>query len=193
MPKSDSNISSSNVKKSFIGLDDNEFSKEKVSKQTTHELQIFIKFCSILEIHFNNPSCILGKVKQEFIKIMSNKYGDLSKPKIIGDFVDDICQFLILLKLGVMDYYHLSSFANINELISNDENIHSICTSILFKDHQFYNLLFTFLSSHFKQQEERFVKILDLLKGSGPEKFTVKDKFCLNHRTLKTYINQMSL
>lgn len=36
------------------------------------------------------------------------------------------------------------------------------------------------------------MRILDELKGSGPDKFSVKDKFCLNHRTLKTYLNQMS-
>lgn len=36
------------------------------------------------------------------------------------------------------------------------------------------------------------MKILDELKDSGPDKFSVKDKFCLNHRTLKTYLNQMS-
>lgn len=38
---------------------------------------------------------------------MSNKYSDLTKSNSIGDFVDDITQFLILLKLGVMDYYNL--------------------------------------------------------------------------------------
>jgi hypothetical protein len=41
-------------------------------------------------------------------------------------------------------------------------------------------------------QEAKFAKILNLLKGSGPERFSVKDKFCLNHRTLKAYLSQMS-
>ena len=85
---------------------------------------------------------------------MNNKYSDASKAKDIGDFVDDVTQFLILLKFGVIDYYSLQSFGekDTNLLISNEENIHSLCTSILFKDHQFYNLLFTFISSHFKEQ-----------------------------------------
>lgn len=140
-------------------------------------------------------SCILGRVKSEFIKLMIKKYGEASKEAAtITDVVDDVTQFLIILKLGVMDYYNLASFADnsINFLIANEENILSTCTSILFKDHQFYNLLFNTISNHFREQEEKFMKILDELKGSGPDKFSVKDKFCLNHRTLKTYLNQMS-
>lgn len=80
-----------------------------------------MRFSSILEIHLNDMNCILGRVKSEFIKIMVKKYGETSKGTTITDFVDDVTQFLIILKLGVMDYYNLSSFADnsINFLIAN--------------------------------------------------------------------------
>jgi len=34
---------------------------------------------------------------------------------------------------------------------------------------------------------------LEGLVGSGPERFHVKDKFCLNQRTIRNYITQLSL
>jgi hypothetical protein len=53
---------------------------------------------------------------------MLRKYGDIQKTNMhINDFVDDVSQFLIILKFGVMDYYNLPSFAenSINLLIAN--------------------------------------------------------------------------
>ena len=81
-----------------------------------------MKFSSILEIHLNDMSCILGRVKSEFIKLMVKKYGETAKEAAaVTNFVDDVTQFLIILKLGVMDYYSLSTFADnsINFLIAN--------------------------------------------------------------------------
>lgn len=76
--------------------------------------------------------------------------------------------------------------------IANQENILSSCTAIIFKDQHFYTTIFNCIFSYHREQEEKFSKILEYLKGSGPERFTVKDKFCLNQRTLKAYLNQMS-
>lgn len=53
---------------------------------------------------------------------MGNKYGDaLRASQNLMDFVDDIKQFLLILKQGVVDYYGLASFGenSINLLIAN--------------------------------------------------------------------------
>ena len=154
-----------------------------------------MKFSNILEIHLNDYNHILGKVKYQYIKLIIKKYSDVQQAsRRIEDFVDDIKQFLLILKLSIIDFYNLYSFAenSNNLLISNEENILSTCTSIIFKDHQLYNLVFSTISYHFKEQENDFSKILNHLKGCGPQRFSVKDKFCLNQRTIKTYLNQLS-
>lgn len=81
-----------------------------------------MKFSNILEIHLNDPTCVLGRVKIEFIKVMARKYNEpVVASGALGDFVDDIKQFLLLIKQGVVDYYGLASFAEgkVNMLIAN--------------------------------------------------------------------------
>lgn len=88
----------------------------------------------------------------------------------LEELVDDVKQFLVLLRQAVMDYYMLGRAGEKggNTLVANEENIFSCVTTILFKDHHFYQLLFTAISLRFKQQEQRFSRILDILAGSGP-------------------------
>ena len=40
----------------------------------TKELNIFMKFSNILERHFNDTKCIIGQIKNSFVKYMLNKY-----------------------------------------------------------------------------------------------------------------------
>jgi hypothetical protein len=169
-----SGLSRDNVRRSVIEFIDEGQSQtqSQITKSTAHELEVFMKFSNILEIHLkNNSDCALGRVKGEFIKIMTRKYGNAETASgALNDLVDDVKQFLLILKQAVVDYYALPSFTKgaINMLIANEENVLSSCTSILFKDHDFYNLLFAAVSQHFRPQESKFAKILDLLKGSGP-------------------------
>jgi hypothetical protein len=62
--------------------------------------------------------------------------------------------FLAVLNAAVMDYYSLRTFSRdepgSNMFISNDENILSTCTAILFRDQLFYNCLFQAIAQHFK-------------------------------------------
>ena len=55
-----------------------------------------------------------------------------------------------------MDYYNLTTFGGIgegsNKFISNDDNILSTVTAILFRDHTFYNCLFNLISYEFKER-----------------------------------------
>lgn len=55
-----------------------------------------------------------------------------------------------------MDYYNLSVFSrgeeNGNSFISNEENILSSCTAILFRDHAFYSCLFNLIVHHHKDR-----------------------------------------
>ncbi len=111
--------------------------------------------------------------------------------------VEVVQAFLALLTAGVMDYYNLRAFGQgqigSNMFISNEQNILSTCTAIVFRDHQFYNCLFALIAGHFRKREQRFAAILAKLKGSGPEFFSVKDKFCLNSRTIRSYLNHLSV
>jgi hypothetical protein len=82
-----------------------------------------MKFSNILEIHLNDAACVLGRIKAEFIKVMGRKYSDpVAASVVLGDFVDDVKQFLLLMKQGVVDYYGLGSFAEgeVNMLIANE-------------------------------------------------------------------------
>ena len=54
-------------------------------------------------------------------------------------------QFLALLKETVIDYYQLYSFGGekpVNSFISDEDNIMSMCTAILFRKHSFYKTIY---------------------------------------------------
>ena len=81
------------------------------------------------------------------------KYKDVNRfAKEIDGFVKNIKIFLSLLQETVIDYYKLTSFAEINSFISNRDNILSTCTAIIFRDLHFYNLLINYLSFYFKEK-----------------------------------------
>lgn len=113
----------------------------------------------------------------------------------MGDFTDNVKQFLVVLREAVIDYYGLSVFAEpsqANFFIANDENILSACTAILFKDTAFYTQTFAIVNQYCQAREASFWKVLEHLKGSTPERFLVKDRFCLNTKTIETYINSLN-
>ena len=53
-----------------------------------------------------------------------------------------------------MDYYNLPTFSEpsegSNKFISNDDNILSTVTAIIFRDHTFYNCLFNLIAYEFR-------------------------------------------
>jgi len=68
----------------------------------------------------------------------------------------------------------------------------SAVTALLFRDSTFNGIIFNSVAWYNKNREERFEKILNYLKNSTPEKFMIKDKFCLNHRTIRSYLSDLS-
>jgi hypothetical protein len=74
----------------------------------------------ILEKHLGEINCMLGRIKRLFIVYLEKTYRDLvAASKIIGDYIDDVKQFLVLLREAVMDYYNLWSFGEDNSFILN--------------------------------------------------------------------------
>jgi hypothetical protein len=113
--RSASSLSRDNIKRSiieFIEEDPKQQPTVEITKSTTHELEVFMKFSNIIEIHLNDMSCVLGRVKAEFIRLMTRRYGDAERAsEALGDLVDDVKQFLLILKQTVVDFYSLGSFA----------------------------------------------------------------------------------
>ena len=95
---------------------------------------------------------MLGRVKRAFIGWCESAWADAQKvADNIEELVDSIKQFLVILREGVIDYYQLMSFEHedhLNPYISNEENIQSACTAILFKDPLFYQLVFRAVNAH---------------------------------------------
>jgi len=130
--------------------------KEKdVSKETAFELELFLKFSNILERHLADTSCVLGRIKKVFVDFFEQNYRDsAAASKKLDYIIESVQQFLELLRDAVMDYYNLATFAPPNDganmFISNDDNILSTVTAIVFRDHTFYNCLFNLISYEFR-------------------------------------------
>lgn len=139
---------------------------------------------------------MLGRIKRLFIVYIEKTYRDTVAASLrMGDFTDNVKQFLVVLREAVIDYYDLASFAEgdqANSFITNEENILSACTAILFKDPSFYAQTFAIVSHYCSAREESFTQVLNHLKNSTPERFMVKDKFCLNSKTIETYIQSLN-
>jgi hypothetical protein len=85
--------------------------------------------------------------------------------------VDNVKQFLVLLREAVWDYYNLRSFSEFtpgNLFIANEENVLSACTAILFKQPAFYSQVFAVVATYCRAREGRLSLILDHLRGSPP-------------------------
>jgi len=66
----------------------------------------------ILERHLSDINCMLGRIKRLFTVFIEKNYRDpVSTGCHIDELVDNIKQFIMILKESVYDYYHLSSFA----------------------------------------------------------------------------------
>ena len=106
----------------------------------------------MLEKHFNDPNCILFKIKKRFIEFITRNYGESVDISKIDELIDSINQFMIIMKEVLIDYYNLTSYAedgpHSNNFITNEENILSICNSIFFKDHHFYETIFAFIARY---------------------------------------------
>ena len=85
----------------------------------------------MLEKHFNDPNCILFKIKKRFIEFITRNYGESVDISKIDELIDSINQFMIIMKEVLIE-----------------ENILSICNSIFFKDHHFYETIFAFIARY---------------------------------------------
>ena len=99
--------------------------EREISKQTAKDLEVFLKFSMILERHMADISCMLGRIKRLFIVYVEKTYRDpIATSQNIGNFVDNIKQFLMILKEAVIDYYNLNTYAegeeHVNLFIAND-------------------------------------------------------------------------
>ena len=85
--------------------------EREISKQMANNLEIFLKFSMTLEKHFNNPDCMLHHIKKKFIEFVCLNYSDpMTTAQKMGQFVDSVNQFMVILKEAVVDYYYLTSF-----------------------------------------------------------------------------------
>lgn len=78
----------------------------------------------ILERHLGDVGCMLGRIKRLFIVYIEKTYRDtLAASLRMGDFTDNVKQFLVILREAVIDYYGLAAFAETkqpNFFIAND-------------------------------------------------------------------------
>ncbi len=99
----------------------------------------------IIEKHFADDKNILCRLQKVFINYMTKFYSD---PKVasrdIESMTNQIKQYLVLLRETVFDFYNLVSFTDedLHALITNEENVLTVLTSILFKDKDFYQIVF---------------------------------------------------
>lgn len=193
-----SSCSKEGLRKSIISFVDDTLSSVigtdlSISKQHAHDLELFLRFSTILERHLGDKGCVLGRVKFAFISYVEGAFGDAEQAgEHIEDLVDSVKQFLVILREGVIDYYQLESLEDNpnhqNPFICNEENVLSACTAILFKDPLFYQVVFRAINMHCRQREEEFAQVLDMLGHKPPEFFQVKDRFCLNERSIRGYV-----
>jgi hypothetical protein len=86
--------------------------EREISRQTARDLEVFLKFSMILERHLGDINCMLGRIKRLFIVYMEKTHRDTVAASLrIGDFIDSIKQFLVILREAVIDFYNLGSFA----------------------------------------------------------------------------------
>lgn len=103
-----------------------------------------MNFSMTIEKHMNDDKCILARLQRVFISFMKKFYSD---PQIasreIEAMTNQIKQYLILMRETVFDYYNLGSFTDedLHALITNEENVLTVLTSILFKEKEFYQLV----------------------------------------------------
>jgi hypothetical protein len=68
----------------------------------------------ILERHLGDIDCMLGRIKRLFVVYMEKAFRDPVATSLkIGDFIDNVKQFLVVLREAVIDYYNLGSFAEL--------------------------------------------------------------------------------
>lgn len=85
--------------------------EQPITRTTNYELDLFIKFTDILSKHLNDILCILGRIQRLFIVYIEKTYRVFSvSEERIGSLVDDINQYLELIKESVIDYYRLGIF-----------------------------------------------------------------------------------
>ncbi len=87
------------------------------------------------------------------------------------NFVNDVNQYLLLMKEAVIDYYNLKIFRESkwhNSFLANEENILSICITILFKDNTFYSIAFGNIAEYCKEKDNRLETVLKRLNKIDP-------------------------
>ena len=76
---------------------------------------MFIRFTNMLERHLKDIFCILGGIQRYFIEYIQKTYQEVKNMheaacKAIKDLVNDVTQYLELLKESIFDYYNLKVF-----------------------------------------------------------------------------------
>ncbi len=88
-------------------------SDREVTQQSARDLEVFLKFSMLLERHLGDVGCMLGRIKRLFVLYMEKTYRNpTAASERMGDFTDDIKQFLVVLREAVVDYYGLGSFGD---------------------------------------------------------------------------------
>lgn len=187
--------SKSGLRKSIMSFVDDTLSsvfgnEREISKQAARHLEAFLKFSMILEKHLGEPKCVLGQIKRRFVEYVVRSFSEYSGGvQRMSELIDSVNQFLKILKEAIIDYYNLNSFAEgelaHNPFIANEDNILSVTTAILFKDKPFYDVLYHHALLFNHEREATFAKILDLLQNEPPSTFFIKEKFCLDRRTIE--------
>ena len=96
---------------SFVGEGSAIGQEKEISKQTAKDLEVFIKFSMILEKHLGDENCMLGRIMRLFIIFIEMNFNDaITASKNIQSLVDNVKQFLVILKEAVIGYYNLNSF-----------------------------------------------------------------------------------
>jgi hypothetical protein len=187
--------SKSGLRKSIMSCVDDTLSsvfgsEREVSRQAARDLEMFLKFSMILERQLGEPKCVLAQIKKKFVDYIVRNFSDYSNAAAkMSELIDSVNQLIKILKEAVIDYYNLNSFAEgelaHNPFIANEDNLLSITTAILFKDKLFYEVIYQCALVFNQEREAKFQKIVQMLEKEPPATFYIKEKFCLDRRTIE--------
>jgi hypothetical protein len=141
---------------------------------------------------------MLAQIKRRFIDYVVRTFSDCTGGAgRMSELIDSVNQIVKILKEAIIDYYHINSFAEgeatHNPFIANEDNLLTITTSILFKEKHFYDVLYHCALKFNEDREAKFQKILGLLEKEEPATFYIKEKFCLDRKTIEASFNSSDL
>lgn len=178
------------------------FSKDK----TQMALEKYENLARLIENHLTELKHPLCKLKNEYINYFieaNHKKASIKelKPNKMDEYkkavrymIKDIKCFVCVFKEAINNFYDLETiskkFKTIDFELFSDYNIINFIYSIIFTD-ELYSTLFDSLKAIEKYKEIIYKRNVELLKTEKPEKFLVKDKFCLNDRTTEFFAKKI--